>query len=368
MKQAASYRVGPITMIPVGGIWHCRHEIQKVRRMRTTREPLRNVRKAEAVAKEIYQAALLRSRGEEPECTLAQAVPLWVTAHRYKSESHKTNLERFGRLHVGQLGNLLLSEVTTALVEDWLNGLLDHLGQSTVNQCLTYLRIICKWAVRRRMIHAVPFDVPEIKTKRKPKALLPTARVEEWLAKVDSLTHRNPAARTVLRLQVGMGLRPSEARRARWEWLDWERKTYSPGNTKGGDVVARPVPEWLLAYLKPHANPSGWLVPTKHGVPLGATMLGRIVEAACAALALPRLTPHRLRATYATWLSEEGVPIQDIKEVLEHKDINTTAGYLGIDLSRVRAAQQRTAVKAGLSGEKTAKTTTQSRTGAHCEN
>ena len=357
MNEVASYRVGPITMIPIKGIWHCRWEIEKDRRMRTTREPLRNPRKAEEVAQQKYQAALLRSRGEEPECTLAEAVVKWVAAHRYKSESHRENIERFGRLHLGELGPLMLSQVTTARVEDWINVLLDHLGPSTVNQCLTYLRIICKWAVRRRMIRAVPFDVPEIKSKRKPKPLLPTARVQEWLAKVDGLTTTHRAPRMVLRLQVGMGLRPSEARRARWEWLDWERGTYSPGNTKGGDVVARPVPDWLLDYLRPHAKPSGWMVPTKHGVPVGATMLGRIVEGACKALGIPRLTPHRLRATYATWLSEEGVPIQDIREVLEHKDINTTAGYLGIDLGRVRDAQQRTAEKTGLSGRKNGKGT-----------
>ena len=368
MKPTTAYRHGPISMIPSGDRWHCRWEINGQRKMRSTREPLRNMRKAEEVASKLYQADLLRSRGDEPECTLAEAVPQWVWANRFKSTSHRANVERFGRLHLGQLGGLMLTQVTTAQVEEWLRDLGDRLCPSSVNQCLTYLRIVCKWAVRRRMIRAVPFDVPEIKFKKKPKSLLPTARVGDWLAKVDSMTKHQPGPRFVLRLQVGMGLRPSEARRARWEWLDWEHKTYTPGDTKGGEAVPRPVPEWLLAYLKPHAKTSGWLVPTKRGSVVSATTLGRLVDNACKAIGIHRLTPHRLRATYATWLSEEGVPIQDIKEVLGHKDINTTAGYLGVDLSRVRAAQQRTAEKTGLSGEKSARTTNQIHTGVEREN
>lgn len=354
MMEPRGYRAGPVTMIPVGKMWHFRFQLAPFpRTQRSTKEPLRNRARAEQVALDAYEAARLRARGEEPEPTLQQAFSLFVNEPANvlrKSASHLANIERCGRLHLGDLAEVKLTQLNTTRVEAQLGLFLKNHAVSTSNQWLTYIRIVCKWAIRRRMIRALPFDVPEAKVKRKAKFLLPTAKVMEWLEVVDLKTRREPSLATILRLQVGLGLRPSEARWARWEWLDWERSTYTPSETKGGDTVARPVPPWLMSYLEARRQMFGWMVPTRRGGVVSAYRLGAVVEAACKQVKIPRLTPHRLRATYATWLSEEGVPIQDIREMLEHVDINTTAGYLGIDLSRVRSAQDRVAIRTGLAG------------------
>lgn len=364
MTEPRSYRAGPVTMIPVGDRWHFRFQLGEQRQQRTTREPLRNRAKAEQAAKDAFEAARLRARGEEPEPTLQEAVGLWVQAHLLrKSPAHIANLERFGRLHLGDLAGLKLTHLTTTRVEEALNAFLLTHGKATGNNWLTYLRLICKWAVRRRMIRAVPFEVPEVKVKRRPKPLLPTMRVMDFLARVDRATMRDPAIALVVRLQIGMGLRPGEARRARWEWVDWDRQTYTPGDTKGGEAVPRPMPAWLVADLKAVAHPFGWMVPTRKGLPVTPARLGRVLTAACRGLDLQRLTPHRLRHTYATWLAEEGTPIQDIQHILGHKDINTTIRYLGVDLSRVQRAQLQIAERTGLDGRRSGKVTAAHSTG-----
>ena len=354
MSEARSYRIGQVTMIPVGGRWHFRYQIDPFpRRQRTTREPLRNNAKAEQVALDAFEVAKLRARGEEPESTLGKTFNLFVNEPMHvlrMSASHLANIERCGRLHLGDLADLKLTQLSTKLVESQLGLFLQGHAVSTSNQWLTYIRIVCKWAIRRRMIRALPFDVREAKVKRKTKPMLPTAKVMDWLAIVDRKAWREPSLAIILRLQVGLGLRPGEARRARWEWMDWERATCTPSETKGGNTVARPVPPWLMDFLRERRQSFGWMVPTRRGALVSAFRLGAVVEAACKAVKIPRLTPHRLRATYATWLSEEGVPIQDIREMLEQVDINTTAGYLGIDLSRVRSAQDRVATRTGLDG------------------
>lgn len=351
MTEVRSYRAGPVTMIPEGSKWHFRGQVAGVRFQRSTGEPLRNRAKAEQIALEAFEAARLRARGEEPEPILRQAVALWIQAHALrKSASHIENVDRFGRCHLGDLGDLNLTQLTTARVEEQLNAFLASHAKSYANQWLTYLRMVCKWAVRRRMIRAVPFDVPEIRLKRRPKPLLPTDRVMEFLAKVDRLTLSDPGLALVVRLQLGTGLRPSEARLARWEWVDFERATYTPGDTKGGEAVPRPLPPWLIEHLQLMAKPFGWMVATRKGVPVTPSRLGYLLTRACLTLDLPRLTPHRLRHTYATWLAECGTPIQDIQHILGHKDIHTTIRYLGVDLSRVQRAQLRIADRTGLAG------------------
>lgn len=348
-----SYRIGRVTMIPVGKVWHYRFRIDKQRRQRTTGEPLRNTAKAEAVASEAYQAALLRSRGEEPEPTLGKAVALWVEAHALrKSRSHVENIERWGRLHLGALAGLKLTELTTKVVEDAWNVFLSGHSKAYGNNWITYLRLVCRWAIKRRMIRSLPFDVAEQKLKKRPKPLLPQRLVGEWLEEVGALTEHEPSIGMALQIMLGLGLRSSEARQTRWEWLDLDRKVYTPGGTKGGEAWPRPVPDWLMEQLESRRQAFGWMVPTAKGVPPSAGRCQRVIDAACKAVGIPRITAHRLRGTYATWLSIVGVPIQDIAVALAHKDWRTTMTYLEVSLDRVAEGQRRIAARTGQAGRK----------------
>jgi integrase/recombinase XerC len=61
------------------------------------------------------------------------------------------------------------------------------------------------------------------------------------------------------------------------------------------------------------------------------------------------ITPHRLRGTFATMLSEAGVPIQPIRKVMRHKSAMTTMAYLEKGLDTAVTAQHDIAEKIGFS-------------------
>ena len=338
-----------------GKIYHYRFSVDGKRRQRSTRET--SLSKAQKVTTEAYDAAQLRRRGEEPEPTLHGLVVLWVEKHTgRKSQSHVDAIERFGRLHLGKLAKLRLAAVSIAKVED---ALLEHLtthAMSSTNQWLAYLRLVFKWAVRRKMIRFVPWEVSKTKVQKKPKRRLPVAKTTPFLEVVDQLTAQEPAIALAIRIMVGLGLRGEEARDAQWEWFDRDRSTYTPGDTKGLEAVPRPVPDWMMGILVPLAQVEGPMVPTVDGRRITPGRIQRVMDAACATVAIPRLTGHRLRGTYATLLSEDGVPIQDIMTVLGQKDVRTTMVYLEKDMSRVIGAQKRIAAKTGLDGRKSAGT------------
>ncbi len=349
------YRCGPVTMIPRGGRWHFQFQLNKQRRTKTTREPLRNNAKAERIALDFHEKELLRSRGEEPEPTLREAFLMWVSHPDHvlnKSRSHLENMERCGRLHLGALADLPLTQLDGRRIQDERGEFRKTHGKSSANQWLTYIRIVCRWAITRKMIRSMPFSVGELKVSKRVKPMIPIERAAEWLEEVDALTAHDPGVGMVLRLMLGLGLRFDEASQARWEWLDLERAVYTPGDTKGGEAWPRPVPEWILADLGVGAPPFGWMCPTLAGRLVTPGRVRRTFEAACKAVDLPRMTPHRIRATYATWLSVKGVPIQDIQVALGHKDIRTTAIYLGVDLGRIARAQASLAAEGGLAGRK----------------
>lgn len=331
-----------------GKYYHFRFRLDGKRRQKSTGET--TLARAEAVAKDAYEAAKLRSRGEEPEPTLQEAVALWVEKHtQRKSVAYLEAVARFGRLHLGALASLKLGAISTGLVEDALLNYRAGHALSSTNQWLAYLRVVFRWAVRRKMIRFVPWDVAKSKVQKKPKLRLPVAKTIPFLDVVDQLTQGEPAIALAIRIMIGLGLRGEEARDARWEWLDREAATYTPGDTKGLNAVPRPVPEWLMDILEPLAQVQGPMVPAQDGRSVTPGRIQRVMDAACAAAGIARLTGHRLRGTYATLLSEEGVPIQDIMVVLGQKDIRTTVIYLEVDLNRVIGAQRRIAQRTGLS-------------------
>nr|WP_320132349.1 site-specific integrase [uncultured Holophaga sp.] len=322
------------------------------RRRRTTKET--RVEPGWAVALEIYRVAKLRARGLEPEPTVRRLVELWVETHALRrSPSHTENMDRFGRLHLGCIADLQLSEVTTKLAEDAQTEYLKNHAQSSAEVWAKYLHRVFSWACDRKMIREIPWRLPRLHPQKKPKQRLASKMVEVWVEEVDALCEAEPAIALVVRLMLGLGLRVSEARSARWEWLDLEAGEYSPGQTKGREARPRPVQPWLLDELKARAQATGYMVPTREGKVVSYGRVKRAIEAACRAANMPRLTPHHLRHTYATWLSEEGAPIQDIQAVLGHADIRTTVGYLGVDLSRVRSAQARVASRVRIPRLKT---------------
>jgi integrase len=315
-----------------------------------------------------YDAAKMRAKGLEPEPTLAELAKQWVAAHRLLlSPSHVDSVARIGERHLYGLQDTLISKINTGMVEGARLEYLKTHEKSSANHWLACMRLLYGWAIRRGMIRFRPWDVRKLKVQQKPKVLLPVDKAADWMGEVDALSEHEPAIGLAIRLMIGLGLRcESEALNARWEWLDIDRRIYTPGETKGREAWARPVPEWILEILRPFKQSWGLIVPTQAGKVLTSCRIQRVMDLACEAVDIPRLTPHKLRHTYATLLAEEGVPIQDIQVALGHKDIRTTLAYLGVDIRRVAQGQAKMAARLNISGAKLAHTMVQTHGGTKC--
>jgi len=350
-----------VNLFRVGRVWHYRFQINGVRVQRTTRETVKRL--AEVVAERAYRHARLWARGEQPVPTLRELVGQWIAAHEpIASAAYIKIVATFGRLHLYQLADVMVDELSTPLIEA---ALLQHRrshAPSSVNHWLTVLKVVCKWAVRRKVIPEIPWSVKLLKVQKKPRPTLPLSRASEWLAAVDEFARDRPALSLAVRLMFGLGLRESEVRTARWEWIDWDRSTYTPGVTKGREADPLPMPSWLVEYLGASRSATGLIVHTKTGNAYSPGFLRQAMRAANARCGIDGLTPHRLRGTFATLLSESGLPIQTIQRVMRHKDPMTTMRYLEANLAMAATAQASIARIAGLEskskhdGEKMANT------------
>lgn len=336
----------------VGKIWHYRFQVSGERAQRSTREAVR--RRADDIAQKAYDDAKLWARGKDPVPTLADLVADWLAVHKATaSEAHLKSVDTFGRLHTYQLGALQLTALTTAEVELARNQHLETHAPASVNHWLSILKLVVNWAVNRKVIPMLPWKVKMLKVQKRPRTMLPTMSAKAWFAAVDRATAGTPNIATAIRLMFGLGLRESEAAGARWDWIDWERRTYTPGKTKGREAEPVPMPDWLIDHLQPLMKRFGVIAPAR----VGGDGLGEIyapgfarkaMRAANEDCGIQGLTPHRLRGTFATMLSEAGVPIQTIQKVMRHKDPMTTMKYLEKNLEIAILAQARMAEKMGL--------------------
>lgn len=272
------------------------------------------------------------------------------------SAGHLKSVDSYFRLHIApHLGILKLNQVSTAQVEKCRAVYLDGGGtHGGANSLLIALNALFGWAMRHRLIAAKPYAVKKLKVQRKPRPVLPGELAPKFLAAIDQA--KNTHVRAAVRMMVGLGLREDEALTAHWEWLDVHRATYTAGKTKGREAVALDVPDWLLAYLKslrPKKNAEGLMFPAEDGKPHRAGFTRKAVARASKAVGL-KLTPHRLRATFATLHSDAGTPPAEIQRMLRHKNITTTQRYIETGRRGMETAQRKVAELMNLQAPKAA--------------
>jgi len=339
------FRVG------AGKVWHYRFQVAGVRIQRSTR--LKAKGRAEKVAEKAYADAVVRANGGQSVPALRELIASWLEVHRLiRSAAHISSVETFARLHLYGLDDKPIAAITTADIELARNKHLETHKPASANHWLRLMKLITMWAVNRKIIPAMPWKVQMLKVQKRPRATLPVDAAFAWFEAIDKVTRSAPGVAIAVRLMFGLGLRESESASARWEWMDWERATYTPGITKGREAEPVPVPDWLAEYLAPLRRDQGLIATRANGAQLPAGFSRSRIKAANSACSITGVTPHRLRGTFATLLSENRVPVQTIQKVLRHKHPMTTMAYLEANLDIAAQAQNRIGDRIGFGRRK----------------
>ncbi len=335
-------------LFKVGGVWHYRFQIDSVRQQRSTRERAKG--KADVVAQRAYEDAVKVAQGGRPVPALQDLASAWLAVHKQvASVAHLRSVDTFNRLHLYDLGELPVNMITTQLVEMARNTHLTTHKPASANHWLRILKLLANWAVKREIIPVLPWRVKMLKLQKRPRSILPVDVAKAWFVAIDGATRGEPSAAIAIRMMFGLGLREGEAAGARWEWIDWQRATYTPGVTKGREAEPVPLPDWLAEHLAPHRKAEGLIAAKRNGRQHPPGFARTVMLQANAVCATKGITPHRLRGTFATMLSEAGVPIQTIQKVMRHKSAMTTMAYLEKDLDTAANAQHDIAEKIGFS-------------------
>lgn len=196
------------------------------------------------------------------------------------------------------------------------------------NNLLRNFKALLNWSRGKKL--GLPFEMKESDYQSPVRPVIWPELCHEFLKHVDKWETQD--AKTVVRLMLYLGLREDEAIGARWEWFRARTKSYTAGDTKNREVREIPIPEVLMKYVEKHHKRKtvGLIMPIdKAGkVPHSEGFTTEIVRRAANAISIPGMTPHRIRASFATGHYELGTPLNHIQRMMGHENQSTTEDYV----------------------------------------
>ncbi len=164
------------------------------------------------------------------------------------------------------------------------------------------------------------------------------------LASCDRAAEGGCRDRAVLLLLHRYGLRPVEVTRLELPDLHWRTGEFVVHGKAGRvDVLPllRDVGEAIVEYLRirPPAPPgvaAVFLSARAPVQPMHKSSVGALVGRACARAGVPRIGPRAFRHAVGHDLLKGGASLVEIRDVLRHRDIETTSAYTRVDVSALR--------------------------------
>lgn len=317
------------------------------RRQRSTGE--RDRAKGWKIATKALQDAKVRLRGQEPVCSVDQLIGIWLRENPapQKSLHYIRSIQALRRLHLFNLATIPVDMVTTQDMRTARSAYLaaGH-NKASANHWLRLLKMLFRYAWKElKMIDAMPWEMSRMRAQAPVRPILPPSKTKAWFEAVDS--HGRPEVSLAVRLMWGAGLRESEALGARWEWLDLEEGTYTPGEAKNDKAQPIPLRRALKDYLRPRAKGRGLMIAKPDGTRWAPGLCRTIMKKANAACETEGISPHRLRGTFCTLLMRK-LPPKEVQELMRHGALTTTLIYQAKDMTLVSAAMDKMDEEAGF--------------------
>lgn len=196
--------------------------------------------------------------------------------------------------------------------------------------------LFAKGLTARSLAEAVPTVAR--RRQRLPRGL-DAEMVGALLSSCDRRTAVGRRDYAILLLLVRLGLRSCEVAALTLEDLDWRAGELRVWTGKGRRVDRLPLPDdvgtALAGYLR-HGRPRDqsravFLRVRAPRAGLSANGIKQVVRHACGRAGVPECGAHRLRHTAASELLRAGAPLEEIAQVLRHRDVTTTAIYASVD-------------------------------------
>ncbi|MCX6896732.1 MAG: tyrosine recombinase XerC [Verrucomicrobia bacterium] len=283
-------------------------------------------------------------------------------ASEYTQRNYKQATEEFFLWHKNERG---ATPAWEKLQRDDFRSFLRFLGRQNLGRAAIALRFsalrtfyrflirhgeVASSPIKNLSLPKMPKRLPQFLTIQQMKDLL-EAPLKPLDAPKRKSAGRPIAASTCLRdvaiLETiySCGLRVSELSGLRVEDIDWSEqlvRVRGKGKKERQVPIGEPALKAIQAYWatlrQPPAAPAPVFQSEKiNPTPVSRTMLARRLKQHLAVAGLdPKLTPHKLRHSYATHLLDAGADLRSVQELLGHAHLITTQIYTHVTTERLK--------------------------------
>lgn len=238
----------------------------------------------------------------------------------------------------GRWGPVPLVDITRHDVKAWAAELLVGMAPATRDRCVALLSSSLVAAVDAEILSANP--AARLRLSKADNTRERYLTKDEAFALLDEIPEGVP--RGMAAMLLGTGVRWGEAAGATVQRLDTDAGTFRVAETwddklkqpkaypKGRKRRTVPVPDWTLEHLDALvvARRRGFIFMTSDGTPLDHhNYRSRIWMPAVKRAGLDDVHLHDARHTYASWLIQDGVPLEEVGRLLGHVSPLTTRRY-----------------------------------------
>jgi integrase/recombinase XerD len=279
-------------------------------------------------------------------CTARGLRPLTIVAYEATLKGFRAYVE----FKCPGLGPDELTAMNILQYLDYLRKERDN-GASALNRQTTVLRNFYRAIVA--MGHLEPRQnpmahFPKIKAAaRKLPTALSREEVTQLMDHPDSDTVLGLRDRALLTLLYGTGIRAGECAGLAEKDIDWEERTIRVTG-KGGHERTIPLNDEVLHIMRQYRLARGGgkaaesFFRSREGGPLSRNAIYERVRSNGRRAGIQRrVSPHRLRHTFATHLIQEGVGLVTLRDLLGHRQITSTQIYIHLTAQDLRQAANR---------------------------
>jgi len=274
--------------------------------------------------------------------------------------SYQNDLEQFFAFLASQFDAPPVTAITAAFVRSWLAELKgDKLTGKSINRKISSLKSFFKFMVKQGVIQQTPMTViVSPKTSKRLPAFVADKDIktlfdDDGTKKLFEDTWEGKMEKLILLLFYSTGMRLSELVNLQEGQLDVHNshiKVLGKGNKERIIPLDKKLVQELQDYIanKPESLPGiKNIFVNKKGKPLYARYIYSMVHQKLAEVTtIDKKSPHVLRHTFATHLTNNGADLNAVKELLGHSSLAATQIYTHNTIEKLKDIHKKAHPKA----------------------
>ncbi len=280
---------------------------------------------------------------------------------RYSSHtiiSYRNDLRGFEEFIARQFGEIALPEIKSAFIRSWLASLKeDGISSKTINRKISSLKSFFKYHLKKEAIAASPMSViSSPKSGKKLPQYVDQKDIELLFTHVEFPdTWEGATERLILLIFYNAGIRQAELLQLEQNQFDARNSTIKvlgKGNKERVIPVSNPLSTTIAAYIRdknqrfPDLDHRYLLVSDK-GKKLYPRYVYNVVKKYLSLVTtIDKKSPHILRHTFATHLTNNGADINAVKELMGHSSLAATQIYTHNSIEKLKEAFKKAHPKA----------------------